>query len=165
MVKQNTVEPNTRFSRILTLLNAAIAKFMFLCHYFVSGQIVQISGSFSLVSTVILCVWKLQIRLCLKFRVFRDVEPCSHVKMGVALMMEAIRTSETSVHFIVTTRRYIPEDSKLHSRRLENLKSQKIVFCPGCCRRYVKRTSRFSSLCEWLLCRRGKARPGHETKF
>jgi hypothetical protein len=30
----------------------------------------------------------------------------------IDLMMEAVRTSETSVHFNVTTRRYIPEDSK-----------------------------------------------------
>jgi hypothetical protein len=30
-------------------------------------------------------------------------------------MMEAVRTSETSVNFNVTTRRYIPEESKLHS--------------------------------------------------
>jgi hypothetical protein len=29
-------------------------------------------------------------------------------------MMEAIRTSKTSVNFIVTTRRYILEDSKLY---------------------------------------------------
>jgi hypothetical protein len=42
----------------------------------------------------------------------------------IALMMEAVRTSETSVNFNVTTRRYIPEDSKLHTRRRENLKSQ-----------------------------------------
>jgi hypothetical protein len=28
----------------------------------------------------------------------------------IALMMEAVRTSETSVNFNVTTRRYIPED-------------------------------------------------------
>jgi hypothetical protein len=32
-------------------------------------------------------------------------------------------TSETSDNFNVTTRRYIPEDSKLHTRRRENLKS------------------------------------------
>jgi hypothetical protein len=38
-------------------------------------------------------------------------------------MMEAVRTYETSVNFNVTTRRYIPEDSKLHTRRCENLKS------------------------------------------
>jgi hypothetical protein len=40
-------------------------------------------------------------------------------------MIEAVRTSETSVHFNVTTRRYIPVDSKLHTRRRENLKSHK----------------------------------------
>jgi hypothetical protein len=40
-------------------------------------------------------------------------------------MMEAVRTSETSVNINVTTRRYIPEDCKLHTRRRENLKSQK----------------------------------------
>jgi hypothetical protein len=31
-----------------------------------------------------------------------------------ALMMEVVRTSETSLNFNVTTRRYIPEDSKLY---------------------------------------------------
>jgi hypothetical protein len=37
-------------------------------------------------------------------------------------MMEAVRTSETSINFNMTTRRYIPEDSKLHTRHRENLK-------------------------------------------
>jgi hypothetical protein len=37
---------------------------------------------------------------------------------------EAVRTFETSVNFNVTTQRYIPEDSKLHTCRRENLKSQ-----------------------------------------
>jgi hypothetical protein len=32
----------------------------------------------------------------------------------IALMMEAVRTSETSVNFNVTTRHLIAEDSKLH---------------------------------------------------
>jgi hypothetical protein len=41
----------------------------------------------------------------------------------IVLVMEAVRTSETSVNFNVTTRRYIPENSKLHIRCLENLKS------------------------------------------
>jgi hypothetical protein len=41
----------------------------------------------------------------------------------IALMMEAVRTSETSVNFNVATRLYIPEDSKLHTHRRENLKS------------------------------------------
>jgi hypothetical protein len=31
----------------------------------------------------------------------------------IALMMEAVHTSETSVNLNLTTRRYIPEDSKL----------------------------------------------------
>jgi hypothetical protein len=33
----------------------------------------------------------------------------------IMAMMEAVRTSETLVHFNVTTRRYIPEDSKIHT--------------------------------------------------
>jgi hypothetical protein len=37
--------------------------------------------------------------------------------------MGALRTSETSVHSNETTRRCIPEDSKLHTRLRENLKS------------------------------------------
>jgi hypothetical protein len=45
------------------------------------------------------------------------------VSLFIAFMMEAVHTSETSVNFNVTTRRYIPEDSKLHTRRRENLKS------------------------------------------
>jgi hypothetical protein len=41
----------------------------------------------------------------------------------IALMMEAARTSENSVDMQLKTRQYIPEDSELHSRRRENLKS------------------------------------------
>jgi hypothetical protein len=41
----------------------------------------------------------------------------------IALMMEAASTSETSVNVYQTTRRNNPEDSHLHSRRSENLKS------------------------------------------
>jgi hypothetical protein len=44
---------------------------------------------------------------------------------SIALMMEAVRTSETSV-YSETTRRYIPEGSNLHTRRRENLKSRMI---------------------------------------
>jgi hypothetical protein len=40
-----------------------------------------------------------------------------------AVMMEAASTSETSVNFYQTTRRNIPEDSHLHARRREKLKS------------------------------------------
>jgi hypothetical protein len=60
----------------------------------------------------------------MKFRVFWDVAPCSHVEFDrrfrgaycvhhQGLMMEVVRTSETSVKFNVTTGRYSPEDSKL----------------------------------------------------
>jgi hypothetical protein len=43
--------------------------------------------------------------------------------MGSSLMMEAARTYETSVDNYFT-RQYIPEDnSELHTRRRENLKS------------------------------------------
>jgi hypothetical protein len=41
----------------------------------------------------------------------------------IALMIEAGSTSETSVNIYQTTRRNIPEDSRLHIRRRENLKA------------------------------------------
>jgi hypothetical protein len=41
----------------------------------------------------------------------------------ITLMMEAVRTSETSVNSYQSTRRYNPEDGHLHSHRCENLKS------------------------------------------
>jgi hypothetical protein len=37
--------------------------------------------------------------------------------------MQLVCTNETSVNFNMTTRRYIPEDYKLHTSRHENLKS------------------------------------------
>jgi hypothetical protein len=54
----------------------------------------------------------------LKMAVFRDVAPCSLVEIdrrGIALMMEAITTSETSVSFYQTTQWNIAEDSHLLS--------------------------------------------------
>jgi hypothetical protein len=42
--------------------------------------------------------------------------------MAIALMMEVTSTSEMSVNFYQITRRYNPEDSRLHSRRRENLR-------------------------------------------
>jgi hypothetical protein len=59
----------------------------------------------------------------MKFRVFWDVLRCSQVDVDrrfrgaycfIALMMEVVRTSETSVNIYLTTRQYIPEDSKLN---------------------------------------------------
>jgi hypothetical protein len=44
---------------------------------------------------------------------------------AIALMMEAVSTSETSVNSYLSTRRYNPEGSHLHSHRRENLKSYK----------------------------------------
>jgi hypothetical protein len=44
----------------------------------------------------------------------------------VALMMEAASTSETSVNFYQTTRCNTPEDSHLHTRSHEKLKSHQL---------------------------------------
>jgi hypothetical protein len=44
----------------------------------------------------------------------------------IRAMMEAASTSETSVNFYQTTRRNISEDSHLHARRREKLKSHSV---------------------------------------
>jgi hypothetical protein len=44
----------------------------------------------------------------------------------ITLKMEAVRTSETSVYSNETTRRYISEESHLHTRLRENLKSERL---------------------------------------
>jgi hypothetical protein len=46
----------------------------------------------------------------------------------IALIMEAARTSETSVNFYQTTRRYNPEDNHPYTRRRESLKSYFVLF-------------------------------------
>jgi hypothetical protein len=43
---------------------------------------------------------------------------------NIRAMMGAARTSETLVDIQLRTQQYIPEDSDLHTRRRENLKSQ-----------------------------------------
>jgi hypothetical protein len=45
----------------------------------------------------------------------------------ITAMMEAARTSETSVDIQLRTRQYISEDSELHTRRRENLKSHLLI--------------------------------------
>jgi hypothetical protein len=52
------------------------------------------------------------------------------LNMAVALVEEAASTPEMSVNFYRTTRRIIPEDGRLHTRRHEKLKSDvvQIVF-------------------------------------
>jgi hypothetical protein len=68
-----------------------------------------------------------------KVRAFWDIAPCSVVEVDLRLkvhtasiirgMMEAVRTSETSVCSNETTWRNIPKGSNLHTYRRENLKS------------------------------------------
>jgi cell division protein FtsL len=60
---------------------------------------------------------------------FWDIALYSLVKAErrlIALMMEAVRTSETSVYFKHTTRRYISEGYHLHTSHRDNLKSHTI---------------------------------------
>jgi hypothetical protein len=45
----------------------------------------------------------------------------------IALMMETLRTSETSVYYNEITWRNIPEGSNLRARRRENLKLHTVV--------------------------------------
>jgi hypothetical protein len=42
---------------------------------------------------------------------------------------EAVHTSETSVNIQLRTQQYIPEDSELHARHRENLKSHNFEQC------------------------------------
>jgi hypothetical protein len=59
-----------------------------------------------------------------------DIAPCGLAEVhrrsrgAIALMMEAVRNSYTSVYFNETTRRYILESRRLHTCRRQNLKSQ-----------------------------------------
>jgi hypothetical protein len=46
-----------------------------------------------------------------------------HTASIIRAVMKALRTSETSVNICLATQQYIPEDSKRHTRRRENLKS------------------------------------------
>jgi hypothetical protein len=77
----------------------------------------------------------------LKFTIFWDIMQCSLLSVNrhyacyllsrwflaqlisSALKTEAICSSEMSVDFQWTTRRYIPEDGTLHNHRCENLES------------------------------------------
>jgi hypothetical protein len=63
------------------------------------------------------------VALCTHFEVDRHFRGayclCHQVDSIIALMMKAVHTSETSVNFNVTTRRYILEDSKLMTNSFE----------------------------------------------
>jgi hypothetical protein len=60
-----------------------------------------------------------------------DVSDLHTASIIRALIMEAVRISETSVNFNVTTRHYIPEDSKRHTYRRDNVKYHRdtLPFC------------------------------------
>jgi hypothetical protein len=58
-----------------------------------------------------------------KFTDVSEILAASIIRALSALMMEAASTSETSTNFYQTTRRNNSEDSHLHTRRRENLKS------------------------------------------
>jgi hypothetical protein len=71
---------------------------------------------------------KARVYLCIHWRVWNSESSgmyCCDLKWmsTEALIMEAARTSETSVDIQLRTRQYIPEDSELHTCRRENLKS------------------------------------------
>jgi hypothetical protein len=53
------------------------------------------------------------------------------VQSLVITLIEVLRTSETSIYFNETTRRYIPESCHLHTRRRANLKSEEELECPA----------------------------------
>jgi hypothetical protein len=55
-----------------------------------------------------------------------DVSEVLTASIIIVLMMESAHTSETSVDIYFTTRQCIPEDSELHTRRRENLKSHNV---------------------------------------
>jgi hypothetical protein len=66
----------------------------------------------------------------MKMAVFWDVALCSLVDTDQCFrgitMMEAITSYETSVNIYQTTQCNIPEDSHLHTRHYENLKSHQV---------------------------------------
>jgi hypothetical protein len=67
----------------------------------------------------------------MKMTVFWDVSPCSLVQIDrlIALMMEAVSTSETSINLYWTTRRNIPEESHLQFDKDIAEKSYRAISC------------------------------------
>jgi hypothetical protein len=55
------------------------------------------------------------------------VRAASIIRTMTALLMLAARTYETYLYIKLLTRQYIPEDSELHTRRRESLKSHKLT--------------------------------------
>jgi hypothetical protein len=105
----------------------------------------------------------------MKFRVFWNVLPCSQVDVDIALMMEAVRTSETLVNINLTTRQYIPEYSKLNkstiyftgfgrfSLQMESISLNSINFVlVKCCVFFEVRTGLFNRIYRNFNFERGK---------
>jgi hypothetical protein len=65
--------------------------------------------------------------------VFWVVAPCGLV---VALTMEAVSSTEASVNFNQTTRCNKAEDSHLHTRSRENLKSRSLLVVSATCTKW-----------------------------
>jgi hypothetical protein len=57
-----------------------------------------------------------------------DVSEVCAASNIITLLMEAACTSETSVDIQLKTQQYIPEDSEIHTRCYENLKSHISMF-------------------------------------
>jgi hypothetical protein len=55
-------------------------------------------------------------------RRFRGAATSTITMRAIDRMMDAVRTSETSVYPMSTTRRYVPESFNFHTQRHENLK-------------------------------------------
>jgi hypothetical protein len=70
----------------------------------------------------------------------------------VTMMMEALRSSETSI-LTRTTWHNIPEDSILHSHLCENLKSYMIFYCSMVAHRTAQKKLLFSNLLHSNGCR------------
>jgi hypothetical protein len=68
----------------------------------------------------------LVVALCSLVEVYHHFRSSCCLHHQGTLMMETASTSETLVNFYQTTRRNIPEDSHLHIRHRENLKSHKV---------------------------------------
>jgi hypothetical protein len=98
----------------------------------------------------------------MKMTVFRVLAPCSLVDVCrrfrgsyclhrlndwtlIALMMEAVSTSETSINFYQTTIRNIPEDSHLHTSRRINLKCPSVYVHPLECETKIKQQIKLHS--------------------
>jgi hypothetical protein len=83
----------------------------------------------------------------------------------IALMMKAASTSETSVDIQLRTQQYIPEDSELHTRRRENLKSQIYSFIFGNTNIKVKNATAVPLHATKALGRRGCIAPTHSRQL